>query len=274
MVVAALSPTRDNLAAKDRVLKELFRKYAKQYGGFHGRLKVAVDEAVAQVRQIVQGRPIRSVEGTGESRKGVDSVDLKMTLDSGTEEFSLKLYRTASNVNLWNPTLNSLFKRLAGKSIADLLSKEELAQFSDDMRSLKDMGVKSEGVTGKWIDRFVVFMDREYQRDPQLFRESLCGHLGLRRGRLIALLVNKQGKLEQTVTQYPAALMRLQQPSVRLGFHRNGVSIEVLAGSDVITRFSIYAASSSKGRTGGLRVATWTPGFFTSPAAAEPRLMD
>jgi len=256
-----LQSNLENKSDLDRVLLKLKRLYPRIYSSLLKRINIGAKHTVYYIqRNIVKNKKIKIVEYKGEENKGISDVDLIIKFfDGDKSEISLKLYKTKT-FNLWNPTLETLFLHLTGLRFSEYLNKKELSKYLNDMKSLKDILIKSELVAATWVKKAAEILKKFYEGNSSSFRKRLIEKLGCA-SIIIAPIVDNDGEFKKLVVTQPDLIKLLARGGGKLGITSNGISIRITIDGKLLTNFSVYAQSGSKGRSGGLRIATWTPYF-------------
>lgn len=257
-----LKATKENKSDLERVLLKIKEKYPSEYKLHYKRIGVgAKHSANFIVKNIVRERKIKEVEYKGEEAKGISDVDLLLHfLDNSEEDISLKLYKPGKRFNLWNPTLETLLEHLTGRRFSDYLNKSESSRYLKEMNSLKKRSVKSKLVAKKWVEKATSILANFHKKNPNLFRKKLLKRLGYA-STIIAPIVDKKGNFKKIIATHPKLIKKLAKGKGVLKIFSKGISINVLIDNEHLTSFAVYAQSGSKGRSGGLRIATWTPYF-------------
>jgi len=128
------------------------------------------------------------------------------------------------------------------------------------MKSLKKRSIRSKKVALKWVKKAVAILTSFYRKNPEFFRENLIKKLGYA-STIIAPIVDEDGNFKEIISTHPELIEKLAKGKGELKITSSGISINVLIDNELLTSFAIYAQSGSKGRHGGLRIATWTPYF-------------
>lgn len=257
-----LKPTSKNKIDLDRVLLRIKEQYPTKYKRYYKRIDVGSKHSTDFIKKnIVRERKIKEVDYRGEKSKGISDVDLLIRLsDRSEEDISLKLYKPGRNFNLWNPTLETLFEHLTGNRFSDYLNASELSKYLKEMKSLKKRSVRSKEIALKWVKKATAILANFHKKNPKFFRESLIKKLGYA-SIIIAPIVDEEGNFKKIITTHPKLIEKLAKGKGVLKITSSGISINVLIDNERLTSFAVYAQSGSKGRSGGLRIATWTPYF-------------
>lgn len=257
-----LKPTSKNKTDLDRVLLKIKEKYPTEHQRHYKRIDVGSKHSADFIKKnIVHERKIKEVDYRGEKSKGISDVDLLIRFsDRSEEDISLKLYKPGRNFNLWNPTLETLFEHLTGKRFSDYLDESELSKYLKEMKSLKKRSVRSKKVALKWVKKAATILASFHKKNPKLFKENLIKKLGYA-STIIAPIVNEEGNFKEIIATHPELIKKLAKGKGVLKITSSGISINVLIDNKLLTSFAVYAQSGSKGRSGGLRIVTWTPYF-------------
>lgn len=241
------------------VLAKLKRLYPQDYKVHFKRIYVGAVHTASFIKEnLIKDKLIGEIDYTGEKNKGISDVDLIIHfMDGSKSSLSLKLYKTKS-FNLWNPTLETLLLHLTGKGFSDYLSQKELKKYRREMASLKDRKVESKSIAYFWVKRAADVLTEFNKLSPKIFRKKLVNKLGCA-SLIIAPIVDKNGLYKELISTHPHLMEQLASGSGDLAVVFNGISISILLDKKPLTSFAIYAQSGSKGRSGGLRIATWTP---------------
>lgn len=254
-----LKPTKKNKADLDKVLLKIKDKYPNKYKQHFKRISVGARNTVHFIKEKIIGKKkIKEVEYKGEEAKGISDVDLIIHFtDSSKEDLSLKLYKS-KQFNLWNPTLETLLLHLTGKGFSDYLNKRELSRYLQEMKALKDRSIESKSIAPRWVKKAAGILARFHRNNPKLFRKNLLEKLGYA-STIVAPIVDERGKFKRLIAEYPELIELLAQGKGKLRITTESITIKILINNKLLTSFAVYAQSGSRGRSGGLRIATWTP---------------
>ena len=244
------------------ILLKIKHTYPKAYRGYFKRIDVGAEHSVNFInKEIVNNRKIKSVEYLGEINKGISDVDLIINfIDKSKIDLSLKLYKKKGNFNLWNPTLETLFEHLTGKKFNEYLSGKLLKKYEKEMKSLKNRSIESKTVALFWVARAGRILAEFQRKNLHFFRNNLVEKLGYS-STIIAPIVDENGDFKELITVRPKLMKLLRDGKGKIEIRAEGISIKIYIDDKLLTSFAVYAQSGSRGRTGGLRIATWTPYF-------------
>lgn len=242
------------------VLLKIKNTYPKTYKEHFKRINVGANHSVNFInRKIVNNKKIKNVKYLGEINKGISDVDLIINFtDKSKSDLSLKLYKNKGSFNLWNPTLETLFKHLTDKKFNKYLSKKTSKKYTEEMKSLKNRSIGSKTIALFWVKKASKILVKFQRKTPYLFRNNLVKKLGYS-STIIAPIVSGNGDFKELITARPKLMKLLKDGKGKIKIRAEGISIKIYIDNKLLTSFAIYAQSGSGGRTGGLRIATWTP---------------
>ncbi|HUV42992.1 MAG TPA: hypothetical protein VMY36_03795 [Patescibacteria group bacterium] len=255
-----VKPLPEYLADLESVLTKIKSIYPATYQLHFKRINIGAQQTADYLNEkIIREKKVKTVDYVGEINKGVNDIDLVINFISGKRfDVSLKFYKKKGRVNYWNPTLDSLLKHLTDKKFREYLDDRKLKKYLQEMANLKDISLASKKITPYWVAEAVNILTAFSQKNQKVFRNRLAEKLGYINLSLTCI-VDENGVFKELIDVHPLLIEKLIKGKGKLKIKAHGIAIRIFLDDQLLTDLAVYAQSASGGRTGGLRIAAWTP---------------